>query len=132
MMLKAVFADVMKKLLHFGNLDHACATEGVQGIISEASFANVAAHLACSVVSREAGEAHFVWLDQADNRAGGIFFAYRAGNDLLKIHFEGTEEVLGQIGAVETDRFVGIGSVVVVPVEQRGRRSGSQLQRMHS
>ena len=33
---------------------------------------------------------------------------------------------------MKADRLVGVGTVVVVPVEQSGRRAGRQLQRMHA
>src|SRR3954468_13297922 len=48
--LKTVFANVMQKLLHLRNLDHASAAERIEWIIREATFANVAAHSACSVI----------------------------------------------------------------------------------
>ena len=40
--------------------------------------------------------------------------------------------MLGQVGAVEAHRLVGISSVIIVPVEQRRRRFRRQSQSMHA
>src|SRR5438067_1781498 len=51
MMLEAIFTNVVQKLLHLRNLDYAGAAKGVERIISEAAFANVAAHFPGGVIS---------------------------------------------------------------------------------
>src|ERR1700722_18028128 len=99
-MLKAALADKAQQLLQVRDLDYACAAERVQRVVGEASFAYVAAHLAGSIVSGEAGETHLLGFDQAHTGSEGIFLAHGAGNDLLKIHFHRAEKMFREVRAV--------------------------------
>ena len=129
---EAAFANVVQEFLHVRDFDDAGATEGVEWIVGESALADVAAHFSCGIVGGEASEAHFFGLDEADAGAECVFFADGAGDDFLEVHFHGAEEVFGQIGAVEADCLVGIGSVIIVPVEEGRWRVGRELQGMHS
>src|SRR6266404_6036187 len=131
-MLKSVFADVMQKLLHVGNLHHACAAKCFQWIIREAPFSGIAANLAGQVIRGEAGVAHGAGFDAAHASPESIFLPHRAGDDRLKIHLHVFKEMLRQIAAVKAHGLIGIAAVVVVPVKQSARRLRSQLQRMHT
>src|ERR1700733_662350 len=128
MVLKAALADKMQQLLQFRNLNHARAAEGVERVVGESSFSNVAAHLPASIIGGEARKAHLLRLDEPDAGSEGIFFTHGAGNNLLKIHLHGTEEMFRQIRAVEADCLVGVRSVVIVPVEKSRGRAGGELQ----
>ena len=123
---ETVLADEMQQLLHMGNLNDTRATKGVQWVVGELALADVASHPPGCVVGGEAGKAHLFRLDQSHTRTERVFFTHGAGNDFLEIHFHRTKEVLGQIRAMEADRFIGISSVVIVPVEKRGGRLRSQ------
>src|SRR5438094_4646696 len=107
----------------FSRTSRVAAAKGIERVIGEPAFANIPAHPARGVVSRETGEAHLLWFDQADNCTVSIFFAHGARNDLLKIHLERAEEVLRKVRAMEAHSFVRVGSVIVIPVEQCGRRA---------
>src|SRR5579864_502851 len=131
-MFEAVFANVVQQLLHFRNLHNPSPSEGIEWDIGEAAFANVAAHSSRGVISRKPRKAHSLRLDQANDCAVGVLLPDRAGNDFLKIHFEGAKEMFRKIRAVEANRFIRVGAVIVVPVKQRGRRSRSELQGMHA
>src|SRR5580658_1221513 len=117
----------MQQPWHILDFHHSGAAEGVQRIIRESAFPHVSAHLAKGVVSREAGEAHFLRLDQPYAGSEGVLLSDRAGNDFLKIHLDGTEEVLGQVRTMEADCLVRVRSIVIVPIEKCRRSSGSQL-----
>ena len=130
--LEAVFADVAQQALQVGDADYAGAAEGVERIVGEFAFADVAADLAFAVVGGEAGEAHGPGFDQAHAGAVSVFAAHGAGDDLLEIHLDGFEEMLGQIAAVEADGLIGIVAVVVVPIEQGAGSFGCELQRVHA
>ena len=84
--LEPVLADEVQQLLHSWNLNYAGASEGIQRIIGESALANVATHLARSVISREAGKTHPLGLDQPYASAKRVLFSYGTGNNLLKIH----------------------------------------------
>ena len=118
-MLEAVLADVAEELLHVGDFDDTCAAEGVERVVGEGAFAYVAGDLAGEVVGREAGEAHRAGLNRAVEGAVRVLLAHGARDDELVVHLHAfAEEVLGQVGAVETDSLVGVVAVVVVPVEE--------------
>ncbi len=118
--------------MHPRNLHDAGAAKGVERVVGELALADVAANLPGQIVGREAHETHLLRLDQADNRSECVLLADRARDDFLKIHFERAEEMLGQIGAMEANRFIGIATVVVVPVEQCRWRARGQLHCVHS
>jgi hypothetical protein len=132
MMLESLAADVLQQLLQLGNLGHARAAEGGQRIVGELARSDIAADYTATIVGRVARIAHRAALDAAHAGAEGVFLAHGAGNDLLEVHLDFVEEVLGQVGAVEADALIGMAAVVVVPVEQRGRRAGGQRQHVHA
>src|SRR5215472_3761015 len=100
-MFESVLADVVQQLLHLRDFDNPCAPECVQGIVGKATFAQIAAHFPRSVIGRESSETHLLRLDQADHGSKRILLAHGSSNDLLKIHLERTEEMLGEIRAME-------------------------------
>src|SRR5579863_5033359 len=131
-MFVAVFADVTEKFLHFGDFHHAGAAEGFERVVGEFSFANVAADHAFAIDSGETRVTHGAAFHFADRGAESVFLAHGSGNNFLEVHAHFTEKVFGQIAAVETDSLVGIGAVVVVPVEQRAGGSAGQGQHVHA
>src|SRR5581483_5462703 len=108
------------------------AAEGVQRIVSEAAIADIAADAAFAIARGETGVAHGRGFDAAHASTEGVQLADRSGNDLLEIHFDVGEEVLGEIAAVEADGLVWIITIIVVPIEQRAGRSGGEPQGMHA
>ena len=116
--LEAVLADVVQKLLEIGNLHDSDASEGIQRVVRERAFFHGPADCACGIVRRETREAHGTWLDSSDDCSEGVFLAYCARDDFLEVHADILEEVLGKIAAVEADGLVGIVTVVVVPIQQ--------------
>ena len=56
--LEAVLADVAQQRLHVGDVDDACAAEGVERVVGEGPLADVALDGAREVVGGEAGEGH--------------------------------------------------------------------------
>jgi len=131
--LEALAADVPEQLLQLWDFGHACAAKGLQRIVGEFPRAGVAANHAAAVVGRVAGVAHGAGLDTAHAGAEGVHLAHRAGNDRLVVHRRSlSEEVLGQIGAMETDAFVGMAAVVIVPVKQSAGRLAGQGQHIHA
>src|SRR5215470_11181604 len=131
-MLVAVFADISQELLHFGNFHNTRAAESLQRVVGKFSLADVAAYDALAVDRRETREAHGAALYLADGGAEGVVLADRAGDDFLEVHAYLAEEVLGQIAAVEADGFVGIGPVVVVPVQQRAGGTAGKSEHVHA
>jgi len=131
-MFEAVFADVMEQLLEAGNFDDASSAKSLQGIVGKAAAAGITADFALDVVGGETGEAHGPGLHYAHAGSEGIFLAHGTGDDGLVVHFHVAEEVLWKIAAVETDGLVGVGAVVVVPVEQSAGRFRSELESMHA
>jgi len=73
------------------------------------------------IVGRDATVGERPGRHAADDRPEGVLLADGAGDDLLVVHPLVGEEALRQVRTVEHDPLVGIGAVVVVPVEQ-GRR----------
>src|SRR4051794_6914343 len=124
MMLEASLADVSEQVLQLWYLDDARAAEGLQGIVGEVALADVAPHLAFAVISGEARIAHRRSLHTADAGAEGVLLTDGAGDDLLEVHADVLEEVLGQVAAVEADSLVRIAAVVVIPIEQCAWRLG--------
>ncbi len=106
----------MQELLHVGNLDYPGAAKGFQGIVGKASLPGIAADFAAQIVGGKPREAHGAGFNAPDAGAKGVFLAYGAGDDGLKIHHHFFEEMFRQIAAMETDCLVRIASVVVVPV----------------
>src|SRR5208337_3271339 len=118
MVLEALAADVLEQLLQLRNLGHARAAEGLQRIVGELSGAGISANHAAAIVSGVARKAHCAGLDAAHTGPKGVLLAHRAGNNLLVVHADILEEVLGQVGAVEADALVGMAAVIVIPVQQ--------------
>ena len=87
------FADVVKEVLRTRDFDDARAAKGFKGIVSESSAAGVTADSAVHVVGRKPSETHGAGLDAPRAGAKGIFLAYRARDDLLKIHLHISEEM---------------------------------------
>src|SRR6266550_4485311 len=114
-----------------GNFNHTRATEGVQWVIRELAVADVASYPPGSVIGREAGKAHLLRLNKSNTRTESVFFTHGAGDNFLEVHFDGTEEVLRKIRAMEAHRLIGIRSVVVIPVKKCGWRLRSQPKSVH-
>src|SRR5215475_5281758 len=113
MVLKAVLADVMQQALQVGNAHYPGAPKGVERIVRKFALADVAPDLPLAVVRREAGERHRSSLHQTLARPIRVFAAYGPGNDLLEFHPRRFEEMLRQVAAMETDRFVRVFAVIV-------------------
>src|ERR1022692_2118513 len=126
MVLEAFLAYVMQQLLHLRDLHHSGTAKRRQRIIGELSLTHISAQATRSVVRREAREAHGSSFYLSHTGTEGVLLTHGAGDDLLEVHFHVTKEVLRQIGAMEADSFVGIRSVVVVPVQQSRWRLRSQ------
>src|SRR5580658_3469507 len=118
-MFEAVFTDVPQELLQAGNFNHPGPAEGFERIVGEGPAAGIATDFAARVVRREAREAHGAGFYLANAGAEGVLLTDGAGDDGLEVHFHVTEEMLWKIAAVEAHRLVGIGAVVVVPIQQR-------------
>src|SRR5208283_3587838 len=110
---------------------HSGPAEGIQGIVGESAFADIAANPAGAIVGGKAREAHRARLHAADAGSEGVFAAHRPGDDFLEIHAHVLEEVLGKVAAMEADGLVGIVAVVVVPVEQGAGRFRGEAQGVH-
>jgi len=108
-MLEPAFTNKVEQPLQLRDFDHARAAEGVERVVSKFAFADVAAHLASGVVGGEASEAHLFGLNESDACAEGVFLPNGSSDDFLEVHFDGTEEMLGQIRAVEADCLIRIG-----------------------
>src|ERR1700761_1864648 len=63
--LESALADVAQELLHLRNFDDARATEGLERIVGEFAFADVAANFSSEVIGREAKVAHISSFDAA-------------------------------------------------------------------
>jgi len=119
-MFESIFADVTQQLLHMLNLNDAGASEGVQWILCEAPLSNITPHSARGIVSRETRKCHFFRLYEANASAKCVFLPYGPGDDFLEIHLHRAEEMLGQIRAVEAHGFVGVSSIIVIPISAEG------------
>src|SRR3954451_25321298 len=131
-MLETILADVAQELLQLGNLDHSDPTEGIERVAGELPFANIPANGSAGVVGGESGEAHSAWLHAPDHSAVGVLFADGARDDLLEVHADLLEEVLGQVAAMKADGLIGIVPVVVVPVEQSARCFRGERESVHT
>src|SRR5260370_3585511 len=131
-MFEPAFTDIAEKLLQVRNVYDAGATKRIQRMVGEGSFADIAADFSFTIIRRDAGKAHRTGLDSSHARSKRVLLTHCSGDDLLEIHAYILEEMLRKIAAVKTDGLVGIIGVVVIPVEQRTGRFGSQLQRMHA
>src|ERR1022692_2006310 len=112
-MLEAALTNETQQLLEMRDARHAGAAEGIQGIVGELAFPDVAADLAFAIVGGKARKTHRPALDAADAGAVGVVLAHGAGDDLLIVHAYAGEKMLGQIAAMETDALVGIVAVIV-------------------
>src|ERR1700751_537409 len=117
----------MEQLLHPRDLYHSRSSEGIEWVVGETALAYVTPHVSGGIIGGEARERHLLRPDETDAGAERILLAYSTGDDFLKIHLYRAEEVLGEIGTMEAHRFVGVGSIVIVPVKQRRRGAGGQL-----
>src|ERR1700674_2405406 len=118
MVLESVFTDVTQKSLHLRDLDYPGAPKGFQGIVRERTHADVATNSSRPVIRGKARIAHRAGFNVPHAGAEGIFLANGACNDLLIVHLDITEEMLGQVATVEADRLIRIAAIVIVPVEQ--------------
>src|SRR5207247_9911193 len=57
-MLEAVLANEVQKLLHPWDLNYTCASEGIQRVGSESALARVAVPVASRVIGRDTGVPH--------------------------------------------------------------------------
>src|SRR5215468_10393904 len=105
------------------DLGNTCSAEGLQWIVCEAALSDVAAQLAMGVVRRDSQEAHRAGLHTSHACSKCILGAHSSGDDELIVHFGLLEEAHGQVAAMEADTLVRIFAVVIIPVEQRARRS---------
>src|SRR5690242_4948404 len=131
-MFEPTFADVPEKLLQLRDMHNASTAEGFERIVGKISFADIAANSSFTIVGRDADKTHRTGLDSAHAGAKSVFLADGTGDDLLKIHADILEEMLGKIAAMETNGLVRIVRVIVIPVEQRARSFGRQPQRVHA
>jgi hypothetical protein len=60
-----------------------------------------------------------------------VLLSHRSGDDFLEIHSYRPEKLFWQIRTMEAYRFIGIASVIVIPIEQRRRGSGREFQCVH-
>lgn len=86
MVFEALLADVAQKLLQIRDFDDASAAESFERIVGEASAADVAADSSVGIVGGKPRKTHGAGLDASHAGAKRIVLAYRARNDLLKIH----------------------------------------------
>src|SRR5208283_6234007 len=100
-MLESVLANVMQQFLQPGNLHNAHAAKSIQRIVGEVALTDIAANHSRGIVGREARKAHGTSLHPAHDRTECVVLAHRPGNDLLKIHAEVLEEMLGQVAAMK-------------------------------
>src|ERR1051326_704258 len=85
-MLEAVAADELEKLLEFGDLDHAVAAKGIELVFGEATLAYVTLDFAANIIGRNAAVRERPGTDAANNCAVGVLLADSAGDDFLVIH----------------------------------------------
>src|SRR5258708_8062082 len=130
-MLETVVTDVAQQFLQSWDFHDARTAERFERIIGEETVAGVATDFSMHIVRGKPRKAHGASLYAPHAGAKGVFFPYRARDDLLKMHLYFVEEMFGQVAAVETHGLVRIVSVVVVPVEQSAWRFRRELQRMH-
>ena len=97
MVLEALAANEFQQLLQLRNLGHAGATKCFERIDGELAGSSVAAHDAVPIVGGVTRIAHGAGLDAADAGAEGVLLTHGAGNDLLIIHADVGEKVLGKI-----------------------------------
>src|SRR5271154_1097315 len=130
--LESVFADVTKEFLHPRDLHDSRTAKSFQRVVREVTNADVAADSAGAVVGGKACVAHGAGLNATNTSPESIVLSDGTGNDFLEVHFDVTEEMLGQVAAVEADVFVGIATVVIVPIQQGTGRFRSQTEAMHA
>src|SRR5271155_239927 len=130
--LESVFADVTKELLHTRDLDDSRTAKRLQGVIREVTGADVTANSAGAVIGGKARVAHGAGFNATNTSAESIVLSDGTGNDLLEVHLHITEEMLGQVAAMEADGFVGITAIVIVPIQQSAGRFRSQTEAMHA
>src|SRR6266851_2698221 len=131
-MLEAVLADIAQQFLQPGNFNHSGTAKRLERIVRESPATRIAADFCGNIVSGKAGETHGAGFDSSHACPESIFHADGSSDDRLVVHFHLTEEMLGKIAAVEADRFVGIGAVIVIPVEQGAWALRSELQGVHA
>src|ERR1700724_2221320 len=100
-MLEAALADVAQQVLQLRNPDHAGAAERLQRIVGELTFPDVAVDRTFTIVGRKPREAQGAGFHAAHARSVSVLLANRACDDLLKIHADFFEEMLGKIAAME-------------------------------
>ena len=111
---------------------HPVAAETLGSVVRRFALADVSAHATVQVVGRGAAERDGASLQFAHDRAKRILLAHRPGDDLLEVHFEIFEEILGQVRAVEDHTLIRIVAVVVVPIDDGAGRAGGELQDVHA
>ena len=84
------------------------------------------------IIGRESHKTHRRGSHTADASTLGVFLTDGARDDLLEIHAHLVKKVLRQVAAMEAHGFIRIVPVVVVPIEQRARRFGRELQGVHA
>src|SRR5271154_5765396 len=130
--LESVFADVTKEFLHPRDLHDSRTAKSFQRVVREVTSTGVTANSAGAVVGGKACVAHGAGLNATNTSPESIVLSDGTGNDFLEVHFDVTEEMLGQVAAVEADGFVGIATVVIVPIQQGAGRFRSQTEAMHA
>src|SRR5215469_3939785 len=131
-MLETVFANVVQKFLETWDLHDTRAAERFEWVVGETAAAGVSTNRAGRVVRGETRETHRAGFDTADAGAEGVLFANRARDDLLEIHAHVLEKVFRQIAAMEAHRLVGVGTVIVIPIEERTGGFRGELQGVHA
>src|SRR5271170_3654133 len=92
--LESVFADVTKELLHPRDLDDSRTAKSFQGVVREVTGPDVTANSAGAVIGGKARVAHGAGFNATNTSAESIVLSDSAGNDLLEVHFDITEEML--------------------------------------
>src|SRR6202162_5269060 len=103
-MLEAALADVAQQRLEFPDAHHPGAAEGLQRIVGEFAFPDVAMNRALAIVGRKTREAHRPGFHAAHARPVSVLSADRPGDDLLIVHADFLEKMLRKIAAMEADR----------------------------
>src|SRR5580704_14661125 len=94
-MFEAFMANVFEQFLQLRNFRDAGAAEGLERIVGEPARPRVAANYSAAIVGRVAGIAHCSGFYFAYTGAERVLLAHGASDDLLVVHPDILEEVLG-------------------------------------
>ena len=125
--LKAGLTDILHERLQVRDFHNAVAAKSFEFVVCEFALAGINTYDTGWVIGGGSAKSGFIRSNPADYCTICIFFTNRTSDDFLVIHLCALEKRFWQIAAMEKYTFIRIIAIIVVPIQQRTRRTAGQL-----